>query len=120
MSNDANNRVSQQTLADTGVYHFSYTLNGGGQVPQMTVTDPNNNLHVIAFNSAGYVTSSTRASGTSIQQTTTYVRDPTSNLITSMTDALSRTTAYAYDSIKRIPLFLTDDGKNQNVSLEWG
>jgi RHS repeat-associated protein len=99
---DANHRVSQQTLADGGIYKFSYVTNGSGQVTQTTVTDPNNNVRVTQLNAAGYVTSDTFASGTSIQQVVTYQRDPITNLLTSRTDALNRTTSYTYDSMGNV------------------
>ncbi len=96
---DGNGRVIQQTLADGGTYQFAYVTNGNGQVTQTTVTDPNGNVRILNFNSAGYVTSETRASGTSLAQTTTYTRDPTSNLVTSSVDALGRTTNFGYNSM---------------------
>jgi RHS repeat-associated protein len=94
---DANGRVIQQTLADGGVYHFAYTLDGNGNATQTSVTDPRNNVRILHFNSVGYVTSQTLASGTSIQQVTTFQRDPSSNFVVSKTDALNRTTKYVYD-----------------------
>ncbi|MHB1950552.1 MAG: DUF6531 domain-containing protein, partial [Acidiferrobacteraceae bacterium] len=96
---DTNGRVIQQTLADGGTYSFSYVTNSAGQVTQTTVTDPDGNQKVLSFNSAGYVTSVTRAAGTPIAQTTSLTRDATSNLITSTTDALGRTTDYTYDTM---------------------
>ena len=90
-------RVIQQTYADGGVETFQYTVNSLNQVTQTVVTDPNGNVEVLQFNSAGYVVSDTRAWGTPNSETTTYVRDPVSNLVTSMTDALDRTTQYNYD-----------------------
>ncbi len=96
---DSNGRVIQQTLANGGTYKFSYQINASGQVTQTTVTDPNGNAHILAFNSAGYVVSDTRAAGTPIQQVTTFTRDPTSNLVTAMTDALGRTTDFSYDAL---------------------
>lgn len=94
---DTKGRVSQQTLANGGVYKFSYTTNSGGQIVETDITDPRGYVRTILFNDAGYVISSTRAAGTSPAETTTFQRDPTSNLITSATDQLGRTTAYTYD-----------------------
>jgi RHS repeat-associated protein len=95
---DTNGRVSQQTLADGGVYHFAYILNGNGQVTTTTVTDPKSNVRILNFNTAGYVTSETLASGTSVQQVTTFQRDPISNFVVSKTDPLNRTTTFVYDA----------------------
>lgn len=97
-SYDANNRVSQQTLADTGSYHFAYTLDGSGNVTQTLVTDPRGLQQQTTFNAAGYPTADTTAYGTSLAQTTSYTRDPASNLITEITDARRRKTDYGYDS----------------------
>jgi RHS repeat-associated protein len=99
---DTNGRVTQQTLADGGVYHFAYTLNGSGTVTTTTVTDPNSNVRIVNFNAAGYVISQTLASGSAIQQATTFQRDPTSNFVVSKTDALNRTTNYVYDSMGNV------------------
>ena len=95
---DSNGRVINQVLADSGTYQFAYVLNGT-QVTQTTITDPNGNVRVLNFNSSGYISSETQASGTSIAQTTTYTRDPSSNVITSTTDALNRINNYTYDSM---------------------
>ena len=43
------------------------------------------------FNPSGYLTSQTRALGTADPQTTTYEREPATNLILSHTDPLNRT-----------------------------
>jgi YD repeat-containing protein len=94
---DSNERVDQQTLANGGVYKFAYTTNPNGQVTETDVTDPRGYVREILFNDAGYVTSSTSASGTPLAQTMTFQRDPNSNLITSVTDPLGRVTNYTYD-----------------------
>ncbi|MHB8388942.1 MAG: RHS repeat-associated core domain-containing protein [Acidobacteriaceae bacterium] len=98
-SYDSSGRVIQQTLANGGTYQFSYTTNSSGQA-QTTVTDPNGDVHILVFNSTGYVVSDTRAANDpAIEQVTTLQRDPTSNLVTSSTDALGRTTDYGYDAL---------------------
>src|SRR5262249_45094638 len=99
---DANGRVTKQTQADGTFYQNAYTLDGNGKVIQTDVTDPRGNVRRLTFNSAGYVLSDTRAVGTSLAQTTTYVRDATSSLVTSMTDALGRRTDYTYDSMGNV------------------
>ncbi|TLY51683.1 MAG: RHS repeat protein, partial [Gammaproteobacteria bacterium] len=70
---DANQRVSQQTLADGALYQFAYTLSGTS-VSATAVTRPNNAVHYLAFDAAGYPSSITDAYGTSLAQTTTFVR----------------------------------------------
>jgi len=95
---DSNDRVSKQTYADGSFSTFSYTLDGNGAATGMTYTDPKGSVKDIEFNTAGYPTAVTLASGTSYQERTTYVRDPNTNLATSITDALGRVTAYQYNS----------------------
>jgi uncharacterized protein RhaS with RHS repeats len=62
------------------------------------VTDPRGNVRRVTFNANGYALADTRAYGTAIAQTTTYTRDATSSLVTSMTDALGRQTTFTYNS----------------------
>jgi YD repeat-containing protein len=95
---DANDRVAKQTLGDTGVYSFEYSLSGGGKVESTTVTDPLSNQRKVTFNEAGFPVSDTEGLGTASQQTTTYERQPETDLILSTTDPLGRETAYKYDS----------------------
>jgi RHS repeat-associated protein len=94
---DANNRVSRQTFIDGTFYDYAYTLDGNGKVTQTDVTNPRGYVRRLTFNAAGYPLTDTRAYGTALAQTMTYVRD-TANRVTSMTDALGRTTAYTYDT----------------------
>lgn len=95
---DTAGRVWRQTLADTTTYLFSYTLNGSGNVTQTTVTDPAGSVRQVAFDSAGYIVSDTRAQGLPEQQITTYTRN-VSEFVTGVTDALGRQTAATYDSM---------------------
>lgn len=99
---DANNRVIKQTQADNGIYQFAYTLDADGNVTQTNVTAPNGNVEQVAFNSDGYVTSDTYALGKTEQQTITYNRQPVSDLLLSMTDALGRQTSYTYDPMGNV------------------
>lgn len=95
-------RVTQQTLADGSTYQFAYTVNQNQQVTETDVTDPRLNIRKVLFDSNDYVTSDTNAAGTPVQQVTTYMRDPNSELILSTTDALNRTTSYTYDSFGNV------------------
>lgn len=96
---DANGRVSQQTLAGGGVYQFAYTLNGSGAVTQTDVTDPRGNVRRMTFNASGYPLTQTFALGKSEQQTVTYERNATTNLLTAEIDTLGRRTEYTYDAM---------------------
>ena len=95
---DVNGRVKKQTQADLTTFQFNYTLDAFGDVTQTDVTDPRGNIHRTVFNSDGYVTSETYAAGTSEQQTTTYERQPGSNIMLSVTDPFGHKTAFTYDS----------------------
>jgi YD repeat-containing protein len=96
---DSNNRVIKQTLADSSTFQFAYIVDGQNNVTQATLTDQRGYIRQTAFNSSGYTLTNTLAVGTPQQQVTTYNRDPSTNLVSSVTDALSRTTAYAYDTL---------------------
>jgi RHS repeat-associated protein len=90
-------RVSQQTQVDGGVYQFAYTV-VNGKVTQTDVTDPRNFVRRVTFNASGYGVTDTVALGQPEQQTTSYERDPSSNLVLSTTDALGRVTRNTYDT----------------------
>ncbi|MCH8623095.1 RHS repeat-associated core domain-containing protein [Undibacterium sp. TS12] len=96
---DANNRVTKQTYADNSTNKFTYTLGSNGKVSQTDHTDGNNIVTRYVFDANGYPSSITRAFGQPEQQTTTIVRDPATNLVQSVTDALNRKTTFAYDGM---------------------
>ena len=60
-TNDSNGRVHTQTLADTWVFEFDYTLDGSGNVTQTDLTNQRGYVTRYAFNAAGYHTSVTEA-----------------------------------------------------------
>ncbi|WP_197090841.1 RHS repeat-associated core domain-containing protein [Bradyrhizobium sp. LTSP849] len=98
---DAADRVVTQTLADGGTYTLAYSIpaSGGSSGPYtVTATDPRGNQRISTFNSAGYTLTDTFAVGTPQQSTWTYVRDPVSNLPTSITDPLGRRTDLTFDA----------------------
>lgn len=85
-------------------YVYVYTKDGTNTyIAQCDVTLPDNSVRTLLFNSAGYITSDQRASGDVLEEDTTYVRNPTNNLITSVTEPLdathTRQTTYAYDPL---------------------
>jgi YD repeat-containing protein len=99
---DANGRVILQTQADTMTFHFAYTLGPDGKVTQTDVTDPRGFVRRVTFNGYGYPLTDTRALGTPVAQTTTYVRQAATNLPLSVTDALGRKTAFTYDILGNV------------------
>src|SRR5207247_4214891 len=78
------------------------TLDGNGKVIQGDVTDPRGDVRRLTFNAAGYLSTDTRAYGTPLAQTITYVRGTdlgeAHNLVRRITDQLGRTTEYTYDA----------------------
>src|SRR6185503_13812483 len=91
-------RVIEQTQADNSTFQFAYTLDSNGKVTQTDVTDPRGYVSRVTFNSDGFTVSATRALGETEEQAYTYQRQSGTNLLTSITDALSRTTIFTYDS----------------------
>ncbi|MHB8473426.1 MAG: RHS repeat-associated core domain-containing protein [Gammaproteobacteria bacterium] len=98
---DTSGRVQKQQLPDGSLYQFAYTTDTSGKITQTDLTDPNGKVRRVAYNTAGYITSETRALGLPEKQTTTTVRDAT-NHITSTTDALGRVTSYVYDTLGNV------------------
>jgi RHS repeat-associated protein len=95
---DAGGRVTLQTQADSTTYQFAYTLDGTGAITQVDVTHPAGDVRRVTYGAARYLTSDTWALGQPEQQTTTVTRESGSNLLLSVTDALSRQTSYTYDT----------------------
>jgi len=95
---DVNGRVLTQKAIDTGVTKFAYTLSNPtiptSPVMLTTVTDPLGSQTTYHFNPAGFVLDVTDALG----RKTVYNRDPGTNLLLSVTDAMNRTKAFTYDS----------------------
>jgi RHS repeat-associated protein len=87
---DENGRVSRQTLADGGVYHFSYELLNPlapavSPVLRTIVTDPIGHVTTYHFNALGFVLDITDATG----QTRFFQRAPGTNLVLSVTGTAS-------------------------------
>jgi RHS repeat-associated protein len=113
---DSNDRIHQQILANQGTYTFNYTTDGFGNITQTTITDPNSNTRQLnfstpaifqsGFQTGGYLTSQTYALGRPEQQVFTYnLGTPSSNpgnFLQSVTDPLSRTTSFTYDSLGNV------------------
>lgn len=117
---DANGRVFRQTLADSAVYHFAYTLDGSGNVTQTDATDPRGNIRRVTFNADGYALSDTHALGAPEAQTTSFTRQSGTNLVTSVTDALNRRTDYAYDAKGHVTSITRLAGTGNAVTTSFG
>jgi RHS repeat-associated protein len=87
-------KVTSQTDPLGRTRKWSYSSSGEKKT---TITEPNGSKTVEQFNSAGEVTSVTRASETSIAATTTYEYNSSDELI-AVTDPNKHTTTYGYDS----------------------
>lgn len=100
-------RVSQQTLADGGVWHFDYTTDANDNIVQTDVTNPRGFVERITYNTNGYfsggqIVSSTQALGEAVERTISSGRDATTGLVTSQSDSLSRQTSYTYDACANV------------------
>jgi RHS repeat-associated protein len=113
---DGNDRVTKQTDASGGIYTFNYPI---GSVITTEYTDPNQFTRHMEFNSNGFLTKDVLAQGQPEQQTTTYARDPSTNLVQSMTDALSRTTSYTYDTVGNTTSVTQLVGTSQPVTTSY-
>jgi RHS repeat-associated protein len=92
-------RVTTQTLAESGqTYQFVYTVDGSNNITQTDVTDPRGTVGRVSFNSSHFATTEVEALGTAVARTTTYERQSGSNLLTAVTDGLSRRTEFTYDN----------------------
>jgi RHS repeat-associated protein len=98
---DSNGRVLTQTIGDDPTpYTFSYVLDANGLVTQSTMTTPEGHQTVTNLDSNGFPTSVTVGAGSPAAETTTYQRQPGTNLLTSETNQLlGETTSYDYDSL---------------------
>jgi RHS repeat-associated protein len=99
---DANGRVTQQSQADQTTFQMAYSLDSNGKVTQTNLTDPRGTVRQVTFNADGYALTDTLALGAPEQQTTTYVRQAGSDFVQSATDALTRQTAYTYDTMGNV------------------
>jgi RHS repeat-associated protein len=113
---DGNDRVIKQTDASGGIYTFNYPI---GSVITTEYTDPRQFTRHMEFNSNGFLTKDVLAQGQPEQQTTTYTRDPSTNLVQSMTDALSRTTTYTYDAVGNTTSVTQLAGTSQPVTTSY-
>jgi RHS repeat-associated protein len=105
---DSSGRVSRQIQADNSTYQYSYTTDPiTGNITQVDLTDPRGNVRRTTFNANGYASSQIFALGRPEQQTITYVHDPSTNLVSSVIDALGRETDYGYDAMGNVTSITT-------------
>jgi YD repeat-containing protein len=116
---DSGGRVVLQTQADSSTFAFAYTIDGAGRIVQTDVTTPRGAVRRSVFNTAGYQESFTEAVGTPLARTTTYVRDATSQRVTSITDPLNRQTDFAYDSSGNLTSVTRLAGTGNAVATSW-
>lgn len=91
-------RVTQQEVADGGIWKYAYFTSSSGAVDETNVTNPLGTVDEYTFNANGYESGEVLAQGTSVQQTVTPVYDSTTNFLDSYTDALGRETTYTYNA----------------------
>lgn len=108
---DAAGRVTRQEQADGGVWTFSYVATGS-YISETTVTQPGGHSTRYRFNAAGYPESETDPLG----QTTTFEREPGTNLVVATTDPLGRTTSFAYDAQGNVTMIADPTGTEQALS----
>ena len=118
-SYDSNGRISKQTQADQTTYQFSYVLNSNNQVTEADVTDPRAIKRKVTFNGDGYLISDTNAVGASEQQAVGLTRQSGTDLITSVTDALNRTTDFTYDAVGNVTTVTQLAGTSNAVTTQF-
>jgi RHS repeat-associated protein len=111
---DTSGRIIQQDMVDGGIWHFTYTEDGNGNITQTDVTNPRGFIDRYTYNTNGYfsggqITSVIKAYGQPEQQTTTYNRN-FSGLLTGLVDPMSRAKTYTYDSLHNITGVSISDG----------
>jgi RHS repeat-associated protein len=92
---DTKHRAIRQLDALERQRKWKYTTLPSGS--ETSITEPNGSLTVERFNSAGLLTSVTRASGSSLASKQSYTYDAANNL-TSLVDPNNHTTKYGYNS----------------------
>jgi RHS repeat-associated protein len=112
-------RVRTQTLANGGTYQYSYVTNSQGNAVSATVTDPLGHIRQVQFDANGYTTSDTFGYSTSLQQTTTYQRDPATELITAVTDPMGHETTYTYDAFGHVASMTTLAGTSSAATTSY-
>jgi RHS repeat-associated protein len=92
-------RVQKQTQADTPAttFQYAYSTNGNGDA-QTDITDPRGNVQRVIFNADGYAKTEIDAVGKPEEQTTTFEREPGTNILTATIDPLGRRTELGHDS----------------------
>jgi RHS repeat-associated protein len=96
---NSSGQVTSQAIAGVGSYGFSY--GGSSSAPQTTVTEPDGTTRILTYDSAGYLSSDARASGTAVAHTITVTPDArfiSGALPAAVTDGHGRSVTSTYDS----------------------
>jgi len=116
---DANDRLTNQVLADGTSFQFAYTLDGNGNVTETDVTDPRGFVRKTTFNASHYASADRFAAGTPQESLWSYTLDPTSNLPLSITDPLGRRTDRVYDAAGNVLSVIRLAGTSNAVTTSY-
>src|SRR5262249_50059882 len=123
---DQPGRVIRQTAADGGIHQFAYTEDVNGNIVRTDVTDARTFVRRLTFSTGGYfsvgsILTQTSALGRPEEQITTVQMDPSTSLLSSVTDALTRRTTYAYDQRGNVTdiTSLAGTAASQSVKFEY-
>ncbi len=115
-------RVTQQTVptsTGTETWDYAYTVDGSGRVTQTDVTDPNEVIRRVTFDTDGYLLTDTAALGTSSARTFTYTRG-SDHLSSAIVDSFhSRRTEFTYTSLGEVLSETRLAGTAQAVTTEY-
>jgi len=110
---DAQGRVIRQAQADGGIFTFDYTVTSGF-ITATKATDPRGNATTYRFNNFGYLISQTDALG----QTTTFERQPGTNLLLATIDPIVRVTRFSYDASGNVTGITDPLGNTRTITYD--
>jgi RHS repeat-associated protein len=98
-SYDAQGRVDHQTLANAGAWDYEYASTDPDCSGKTKITAPAGGVTCIQIAADGFISEKTVALGTADERMFTYTRNPTTKLLTSVSDSFhGRVTSYAYSN----------------------